>query len=326
MIAHLLAAALIVAPDATAAPEPTVDAQGDWVGVLAESADAKLRVAVHLKRRDAGLIGVIDSPDQKAFGLPLVNIRQDGAALAFDLPSAQGRYEGRWDVARRAYVGRWTQAGAATDLVLARGGYPHVFDVDWTAPPDPGLRYTPARRAKARIGPDLAVGKCLNMSDMLEAPTEGAWGPAIADDDFEIIREAGFKTVRLPVAFSAHAAEVPPYTIDPAFMARVKSVVALAGASRLNVLLDMHNYDAVMRDPDGQSARFTALWRQVATAFADAPPSVWFELLNEPHDKLTNDNLGPLYAPALAAIRATNPRRPVIVGGMWNNLDKMLTF
>jgi endoglucanase len=323
LTALVLAAALLLAPETAAA----VDPRGDWVGVITEDGGVRLRVAVHFERRGEGLIGVADSPDQQAFGLPLANIRQEGARLSFDLPSAQGRYEAQWDAARKAYVGRWTQGGAATALELTRGGYPHVFDLDWKAPVDPGLTtYTPDRRARPRVGPDLAVGKCVNMSDMLEAPTEGAWGPAIAEDDFVIIRKAGFSTVRLPVAFSAHAGETPPHAIDPAFLARVKHVVKLASASGLNVMVDMHNYDAVMRDPDGQAARFTALWRQVAEAFADAPASVWFELLNEPHDKLTNATLGPLYAPTLAAIRATNPNRPVIVGGTWNNLDHMLTF
>lgn len=317
----MLAAALLATPD----PAAGVDPRGDWVGAIVEDG-RKLRMALHLERQGDGFIGVIDSPDQQAFGLPLADIRQDGKRLSFDLPVVKGRYEAEWDPARQIYVGRWTQGGATTSLDLTRGGYPHVFDLDWNAPADPGLGYKPARRAKPRVGPRLAVGKCLNMSDMLEAPTEDAWGPAIAEDDFEIIRKAGFTTVRLPVAFSAHAAATPPYAIDPAFLARVKHVVALAGASGLNLILDMHNYDAVMSDPDGQAERYAALWRQIAEAFADAPSSVWFELLNEPHDKLTNENLGALYGPALAAIRATNPKRPVIVGAMWNNLDRMLTF
>jgi endoglucanase len=320
---HVLAftIALLLATDATA----IADARGDWVGVVA-AGDKSLRLSAHLERRGQGLIGVIDSPDQGAFGLPLANIVQDGAKLSFDAPSVNARYEAHWDSARNAYVGRWVQGGQAIDLALARGGYPHDFDLDWNAPADPGLAYVPAKRAKPRVGPDLNVGKCVNLSNMLDAPTEGAWGPAFADDDFAIIKAAGFSSVRIPVAFSAHADTAPPYAIDPAFLARVRHAVTLASAAKLNVLLDMHHYDAMMRDPDAEAPRFFALWRQVAQAFADAPSSVWFELLNEPNDKLTNDRLGALYAPALAAIRATNPKRPVIVGPEWNNLDKMLAF
>jgi endoglucanase len=317
----VLAVALLLGPEIPA----VADARGDWVGVVTVDGQ-RLRLAVHLQRLSQDLIGVIDSPDQAAFGLSLSNIRQDGTKLSFDLPAANARYEANWDSARNVYVGRWVQGGRAIALELARGGYPHVFTPDWSAPADPGLAYTPVKRAKPRVGPDLPLGKCVNMSDMLDAPTEGAWGPAIVEDDFKIIRKAGFSSVRIPVAFSAHADKASPYAIDQTFLARVKNVVALAGAAKLNVILDMHNYDGVMHDPDAEAARYAALWRQVAEAFASAPSSVWFELLNEPYDKLTNDRLGALYAPALAAIRATNPKRPVIVAPEWNNLDKMLAF
>lgn len=316
-----LTAALLLTTDTAA----VADARGDWVGVIAEGGKT-LRVSAHLERRGQDLIGVIDSPDQGAFGLPLANIRQDGAKLSFELPGANARYEANWDGARSAYVGRWVQNGQTVDLALTRGGYPHDFNLDWNAPADPGLAYKPAARAKPRVGPDLNVGKCVNMSNMLDAPTEGAWGPAIADDDFAIIKKAGFSTVRIPVAFANHAQAAPPYAIDPAFLARARHVVALASAAKLNVLLDLHHYDAAMRDPDAEAPRFVALWRQIAQAFADAPSSVWFELLNEPNDKLTNDRLGAFHAPALAAIRETNPKRPVIIGPEWNNLDKMLAF
>jgi endoglucanase len=299
---------------------------GDWVGSIEEAEGKRFRVALHVGRQGRALAGVIDSPDQGAFGLPIANIRAEGDALDFDLTSVGGRYEGRWDAVRQAFVGAWSQGGATTPLALTRGGYPFPFGGRWDDPMVQGFSYAPAKAAPARVGPRLRAGKCINMSDMLDAPTEGAWGPPIAEDDFRILRAAGFTTVRIPVAFSAHAAETPPYAIDPVFLARVRHVVDLASASGLQVMLDLHNYDALMRDPEGQSTRYTALWRQVAVSFAQAPPSVWFELLNEPHDKLDNDNLGRLYRPALAAIRATNPRRTVIVGPQWNNLDKMLAF
>src|SRR5579875_3867421 len=73
----------------------------------------------------------------------------------------------------------------------------------------------PASQAAARIG------ECVHMANMMESPAEGAWGRPIADDDFAIIARAGFRTVRLPVAFGAHAAASPPYVVDPAFMDRV---------------------------------------------------------------------------------------------------------
>jgi len=195
------------------------------------------------------------------------------------------------------------------------------------APTIPASLYAPAPAAHARVGPTLPVGKCINLSDMLESPTEGAWGPGVAEDDFRIIRAAGFTSVRIPVGWSFHAAEAPPYTLDPPFLARVRHVVDLATAAGLNVMLNVHNDDELMADPAGQGPRFAAIWRQVAASFAGAPKSVWFELLNEPHDKLTDSNLRSVLDPALKAVRESNPTRPVVIGGQnWSGLASLDTL
>jgi endoglucanase len=178
------------------------------------------------------------------------------------------------------------------------------------------VTYTPAAAAVPTTGIHLPVGKCVNMGNMLEGqPNEGSWGRAIAEDDFTIIKAAGFDSVRVPVWFSGHALAVPPYTIDGAYMDRVAHVVDLATTARLGVILDMHNFDPLFTDPAANSAQFAEMWRQIGVRFAAAPSSVWFELINEPHGSLTNTNLVATLSPALAAIRTSNPTRPVIVGG-----------
>jgi endoglucanase len=48
------------------------------------------------------------------------------------------------------------------------------------------------------------------------------------------------------------------------------------------------------------------------------------ELLNEPHDKLTSDKYNPILARALAAVRAIDPARLVVVDCVfWANADKL---
>ena len=70
-----------------------------------------------------------------------------------------------------------------------------------------------------------------------------------------------------------------------------------------------------MKEPDANAARFVGLWRQIAEHYRNAPEAVCFELLNEPHDKLTADKWNALMPEALAAVRATNPTREVVIEG-----------
>ena len=193
--------------------------------------------------------------------------------------------------------------------------------------PKPVASYSPAAAAIRTTGIALPLGKCVNMANHLEPPNEGDWGRAIAEDDFTIIKAAGFTSIRLPVRFSGHAATAAPFTIDAAFMTRVHHVVDLATAAGLNVIIDMHNYDELMAAPDAHAIRFAALWKQIAATFATAPATVWFELINEPNANLTNAKLPAIITPALAEIRATNPTRPVIIGGeAWSNISSLATL
>jgi endoglucanase len=187
-------------------------------------------------------------------------------------------------------------------------------------------RFEPAPEVVPATGPRLALGKCINLSNTLDAPKEGDWGRAFVDEDIDRIADAGFTALRLPARFSAHAGTAPPYAIDPSFMDRVAHITDLATRRGLAVIVDMHHYEELFTDPEGQAPRFAALWRQVAERFRDAPPSVSFELINEPHDKLNADNLLAVIEPALAEVRASNPTRTVVIDGpAWAGLNEMLT-
>src|SRR5207253_7200958 len=151
--------------------------------------------------------------------------------------------------------------------------------------------YTPAPAAKATVGPSPALGRCINLANTLEPPNEGDWGPAFRDEDARIIRGAGFSTVRVPVNFLGHASAKPPYGIDRRFISRARHVIDTLRAAGLNVIVDQHNNEDLSATPEANRDRSAAVWRQVAAALRDEPANVWFELLNEPHDRLTNANL-----------------------------------
>lgn len=175
----------------------------------------------------------------------------------------------------------------------------------------------------------LPVGACINMGDQLEAQSETAHGGArIEAADFARIRAAGFETVRIPVRWSDKTDDAPDYAIDPKWMARVTTVVDQALDAGLNVILNDHHFEALDADPAANKAKLAAIWQQVAPHFADRPTAhLWFEIENEPHDKLDNANLLATLGPALAAIRASNPERPVVIGGeFWSGIDSLATL
>jgi endoglucanase len=190
------------------------------------------------------------------------------------------------------------------------------------------LGFAPAAAAKPSTGISLPLGKCINVDGDLDMPLGGNsdW-PTITNADFARIKAAGFVSIRLPVRWAVHAGSTAPYTIDPKFIASVKTQIDQARANGLNVLVDLHYFDQAATDPVGQTPRLTALWKQIGTALASYPSAnVWFELMNEPNT-ITPDQLAALLKPALAAVRATNPTRPVIIGGTkWSEVEALDTL
>ena len=174
----------------------------------------------------------------------------------------------------------------------------------------------------------LPIDHCINLGNHLEEPAENAWGGKhLERQDLLDIRAAGFDTVRLPVRWDVHS-DNPAHIIDPAWMARVTQVVDQALAAHLNVILDSHHFALADTDPAAAAPWMAALWRQIAQTFASRPRAhLWFEIDNEPHGALTNANLMATLGPSLAAIRASNPDRPVVIGGgEWSSLDALATL
>jgi len=167
-------------------------------------------------------------------------------------------------------------------------------------------------------------GRGVNLGNALEAPNEGEWGVRLEEHYFDLIKQAGFDSVRIPTRWSNHAAYSVPYRIDGDFMDRVKWAVDNAIRRRLFAVLNMHHYEEMVSRPDEHRERFLALWDQIAEQFKDYPAALSFELLNEPHNKLTADKWNSLLAEAIPVIRRTNPTRKIVIGPVgWNAVSEL---
>ena len=170
------------------------------------------------------------------------------------------------------------------------------------------------------------LGRGVNLGNALDAPSEGEWGVTLKEEYFDIIKQAGFNSVRLPVRWSTHAMTEKPYTIDPNFMSRVDWAVNCALSRKLPIILNIHHYNETYIDPNGHKERYLALWKQIAEHFKGCPDILLFELMNEPRNKLDEFVWNTYMKESLALVRQSNPNRTIVVGPSHDNIIPYLKF
>ncbi len=134
------------------------------------------------------------------------------------------------------------------------------------------------------------MGNSLDSYGMPGLAAETYWGsPKATEALFEEIKKAGFSSVRIPVSWHDHVDD--GYRIDSKWMNRVKEVADMALAQDLFVIINCHHdcgffdgagYSVKMYEIEKSKKFLTAIWQQIASAFADYDGRVSFELLNEP--------------------------------------------
>lgn len=127
-----------------------------------------------------------------------------------------------------------------------------------------------------------------NMGNTLDATGgETSWGNPMATRELlAAIREAGFKSIRIPVTWQHSIGGSPAYTIDAAYMARVHEVVDWALDLGFIVMLNMHHDSSWLHDMPSRGDllldRFAKVWEQISESFKDYPTTLIFETINEP--------------------------------------------
>jgi endoglucanase len=136
----------------------------------------------------------------------------------------------------------------------------------------------------------------------------------ITEESIELIRSIGFDAVRIPIRWNAHAADLPLYSIKPAFFDRVDKVIGWAKERDLIVMINLHHYNELMEEPEQHHERFLSIWRQIAEHYQNYPSTLLFEVLNEPHDNLGPDLWNDYLRDAIDVIRDSSPHRTLVIG------------
>ncbi|MFI2709380.1 cellulase family glycosylhydrolase [Micromonospora sp. NPDC018662] len=149
-----------------------------------------------------------------------------------------------------------------------------------TTPPPAGN----AMAAVAAMQPGWNLG---NSFDAVGAD-ETAWGnPRVTEALLDNVRAQGFNSIRIPVTWSNHHGGAPSYTIDAAWLSRVREVVGWALADGFYVVINIHHdswqwINTMPTDRTTVLNRYNALWTQLAAAFRDSSSKLVFESVNEP--------------------------------------------
>nr|WP_309143069.1 glycoside hydrolase family 5 protein [Streptomyces aureoverticillatus] len=170
-------------------------------------------------------------------------------------------------------------------VVLGLSGSTALAAPDGTAQQAQSTVRVPARAmdAVAAMQPSWTLGNTLDA-----IPDETSWGnPKATRELFKTIRGQGFRSVRVSVTWHDHMSATAPYTVDAAYMSRVKQVVDWAQAEGLYVVLNVHHdswqwISKISTDHDNVLARFNALWTQISATFRNEPRTLLLEGVNEP--------------------------------------------
>ncbi|MCB0609700.1 MAG: alpha/beta hydrolase [Lewinellaceae bacterium] len=92
---------------------------GDWNGIL-NIQGTQLRIVFHISETGGTYTATLDSPDQKAFGIPAGETTFAENNLEIKLPNLAAQYKGKYDAAAQVVDGTFSQGGATFPLKLTR--------------------------------------------------------------------------------------------------------------------------------------------------------------------------------------------------------------
>lgn len=154
------------------------------------------------------------------------------------------------------------------------------------------------------------------------------------EDDFRWIADWGFDFVRLPMSYHCWSGPERWLEMDEPVLAQIDDAVELGRRYGVHVCLNLHRAPGYCVNPppepcslwrdDDALAAFIFQWETFARRYQGVPSAqVSFDLLNEPaapNDEMTRDDHARVMRATVAAIRAIDPDRLIILDGLsWGN-------
>ncbi len=168
------------------------------------------------------------------------------------------------------------------------------------------------------------LGRGINLGNFLESKRGKTWMGEPKAEYFDLMQQAGFDSVRIPVRWSAYTAAEAPYRIEPDFLKRVDGVIDEVLSRGMLAVVNVHHFEEFMHAPETEKPRLLAIWKQLSEHYQDYPPELFFETLNEPVDNVSPEFWNACQNEIIAVIRQSNPKRMIQVSSLgWNRIDKL---
>ena len=140
-----------------------------------------------------------------------------------------------------------------------------------------------------------------------------------------VIAKAGFKTIRLPIAFDNFLAP-NSFNLQPQIIAKIKEIYGLCEARKLNLIITYHYGKLNDYNTYGETERITWIWKQIQRQFTgQGYNELFFELYNEP--VMSGSVWKNTIITILQNLRYEDKNRIYIIGGTnYNSLDELINM
>lgn len=178
-----------------------------------------------------------------------------------------------------------------------------------------------------------------NIGNNLEATgesfaSETMWGnPKVTKELIDVVKEAGFNSIRIPCAWNGYIEDHSTYKIKESWFKRVEEVINYCLENKMITILNIHwdsgwlENNCVPTKQIENNEKQHALWTQIATRFRDYDENLLFAGTNEPNvDNLEQMTVLQSYLQTfIDAVRTTggnNSLRNLIIQGPSTDIRK----